>query len=158
MGAIGVARKEQMTTSLRLSIQRLDSGLPLPTYAHDGDAGLDLFSTDDVTLAPGERALIGTGIAVAIPSGYAGFVQPRSGLALRNGLTFVNSPGLIDSHYRGEIMLIAINHDTDTPVNVNRGDKIAQLVIQRVERVELDEVDTLDSTVRGEGGFGSTGV
>jgi len=95
---------------------------------------------------------------VAIPDGYAGFVQPRSGLALRNGLTFVNSPGLIDSHYRGEIMLIAINHDTETPVNVSRGDKVAQLVVQRVERVELDEVDELDPTVRGEGGFGSTGV
>jgi len=145
-------------TTLRLTIQRLDSGLPLPSYAHEGDAGLDLFSTDDVTLAPGERALVGTGIAVAIPDGYAGFVQPRSGLALRNGLTFVNSPGLIDSHYRGEIMLIAINHDTETPVNVSRGDKVAQLVVQRVERVELDEVDELDPTVRGEGGFGSTGV
>lgn len=141
-----------------LTIQRLDKGLPLPSYAHDGDAGLDLFSTDDVSLAPGRRELIGTGVAVAIPDGFAGFVQPRSGLALRHGLTFVNSPGLIDSHYRGEIMLIAINHDTESTVEIRRGDKVAQLVIQRVERVTLDEVDELDETKRGEGGFGSTGV
>jgi dUTP pyrophosphatase len=102
--------------------------------------------------------LIGTGIAVAIPQGLAGFVQPRSGLALRQGLTFVNSPGLIDSHYRGEIMLIAINLDPESTVEIRRGDKVAQLVIQRVVRVDLDEVDELDPTVRGEGGFGSTGV
>ncbi len=119
---------------------------------------MDLFSTDDVSLAPGRRELIGTGVAVAIPDGFAGFVQPRSGLALRHGLTFVNSPGLIDSHYRGEIMLIAINHDAESTVEIRRGDKVAQLVIQRVERVTLDEVDELDETVRGEGGFGSTGV
>jgi len=142
----------------RLAIQRLDKGLPLPSYAHEGDAGLDLFSTDDVSLAPGRRELIGTGISVAIPQGFAGFVQPRSGLALRHGLTFVNSPGLIDSHYRGEIMLIAINHDPESTVEIRRGDKVAQLVIQRVERVLLDEVEQLDDTVRGEGGFGSTGV
>lgn len=142
----------------RLTIQRLDKGLPLPSYAHEGDAGLDLFSTDDVSLLPGHRELIGTGIAVAIPQGFAGFVQPRSGLALRQGLTFVNSPGLIDSHYRGEIMLIAINLDPESTVEIRRGDKVAQLVIQRVVRVDLDEVDELDPTVRGEGGFGSTGV
>jgi len=141
-----------------LAIQRLDKGLPIPNYAHEGDAGLDLLSADDVSIAPGERVLVGTGIAVAIPDGFAGFVQPRSGLALRHGLSFVNSPGLIDSHYRGEIMLIAINHDLETPVEIRRGDKIAQLVIQKVERVALVEVEKLDDTVRGEGGFGSTGV
>lgn len=116
-----------------------------------------IFSAEDVTLEPGQRALISTGIAVAIPEGYAGFVQPRSGCALRQGLSLVNTPGLIDSHYRGEIKLIAINHDPSAPIEVRRGDRVAQLVIQKVERVELLEVDTLDDTVRGEGGFGSTG-
>lgn len=141
-----------------LRIKRLDSGLPLPAYAHEGDAGLDLYAAQTTQLAPGERALISTGIAVAIPDGHAGFVQPRSGLALRLGLSFVNTPGLIDSHYRGEIRLIAINLDATHPITVNRGDKIAQLVIQRVEHATLIEVDDLDETQRGEGGFGSTGV
>lgn len=143
---------------MRLEIKRLDADLPLPAYAHEGDAGLDLFASEDATIAPGHRALVGTGIAVAIPLGYAGFVQPRSGLALRHGLSLVNTPGLIDSHYRGEIKVIAINTDHATPVEIRRGDKLAQLVIQRVERCELVEVDQLDETVRGEGGFGSTGV
>ncbi|MDY0341573.1 MAG: dUTP diphosphatase, partial [Coriobacteriia bacterium] len=111
-----------------------------------------------VTLKPLQRMLIGTGIAVAIPDGHAGFVQPRSGLALRTGLTFVNTPGLIDSHYRGEIKLIAVNIDPVTPISITRGDKIAQLVIQRVERAVLTETDGLDSTERGERGFGSSGV
>lgn len=141
-----------------LRVQRLDHGLPLPTYAHDGDAGLDLHSAEDRTFAPFERGLVGTGIAVAIPEGYAGFVQPRSGLALRRGLTFVNTPGLIDSHYRGEIRLIVVNLDPTDPLPIARGEKIAQLVIQRVERVVVLEVDELDSTARGEGGFGSTGI
>lgn len=130
----------------------------MPSYAHEGDAGLDLYAAENATLAPGERALIATGIAVAIPEGYAGFVQPRSGLAVRLGLSFVNTPGLIDSHYRGEIKLIAINLDATSPLTVSRGDKVAQLVIQRVERAALIEVDDLDETRRGEGGFGSTGV
>ncbi|MBN1192541.1 MAG: dUTP diphosphatase [Coriobacteriia bacterium] len=143
---------------ITLSIKRLDPGLPLPSYAHDGDAGLDLFSAEDRTLAPLERALISTGIAVAIPEGYAGFVQPRSGLALRLGLSFVNTPGLIDSHYRGEIKLIAINLDSAEPLDIERGQKVAQLVLQRVERAVLSEVDDLDQTPRGAGGFGSTGV
>lgn len=143
---------------VRLAIRRLDEGLPLPSYAHEGDAGLDLCSADDVMIEPGRRVLIGTGVAVAIPEGYAGFVQPRSGLALRSGLGFVNSPGLIDSHYRGEIMVIAVNNDLETPISINRGDKIAQLVIQPVTRAVLEEVSELDETVRGEGGFGSTGV
>lgn len=143
---------------MRLALKRLDRGLPMPGYAHLGDAGMDLYSAEDVTLAPGHRALVPTGIAVAIPEGYAGFVQPRSGLALRQGLSLVNTPGLIDSHYRGEIKVIAINLDRETPIELRRGDKVAQLVIQRVERCETVEVEELDTTVRGEGGFGSTGV
>ena len=119
---------------------------------------MDLFAAENVTLRPFERTLVPTGIAVAIPEGYAGFIQPRSGLAIRCGLGFVNSPGLIDSHYRGEIKLVAINFDPVEPIVVKRGDKIAQLVVQRVERVHLLESDDLDETARGEGGFGSTGV
>ena len=141
-----------------LRIKRLDAGLPVPAYAHDGDAGLDLYAAENRTLQPFERALVPTGIAVAIPEGCAGFIQPRSGLAISRGLTFVNSPGLIDSHYRGEIKLIAINLDPTEPLVVVRGEKIAQLVVQRVERVHLTETEDLDETVRGEGGFGSTGV
>jgi dUTP pyrophosphatase len=139
-------------------IKRLDPGLPLPVYAHQGDAGVDLYATQDRTIAPFERALIGTGIAVAIPDGHAGFVQPRSGLALRHGLSFVNTPGLIDSRYRGEIKVIAINLDPSEPIEISRGDKIAQLVIQPVEHVTLAETDELDITERGERGFGSSGV
>lgn len=130
----------------------------MPSYAHEGDAGLDLYASEDMTLEPLQRMLIGTGIAVAIPEGHAGFIQPRSGLALRTGLTFVNTPGLIDSHYRGEIKLIAVNLDPVTAINITRGDKIAQLVIQRVERAVLRETDSLDTTERGERGFGSSGV
>lgn len=143
---------------MHLEIKRLDPDLPLPSYAHEGDAGLDLYSAEDRTLQPFERALIPTGIAVAIPEGHAGFVLPRSGLAIKRGLSVVNAPGLIDSHYRGEIKIIAINMDASTPIEIGRGEKIAQLVIQRVERVELVEVAALDETVRGEGGFGSTGI
>ena len=146
------------TSPLTVAAVRLDPDLPLPTYAHEGDAGLDLYAAEAVVLAPFERALVRTGLAIAIPAGHAGFVQPRSGLALRAGLSFVNTPGLIDSHYRGEIKLVAINLDPRTPVHIERGDKIAQLVIQKVSRVDLVEVATLDSTERGERGFGSTGV
>lgn len=141
-----------------LRIKRLDTGLPLPAYAHEGDAGMDLYAAADVTLQPFERALVPTGIAVAIPEGFAGFVQPRSGLAIKRGLSLVNAPGLIDSHYRGEIGVIAINLDATEPIHIVRGDKVAQFVIQAVERAELEEVDELDATVRGEGGFGSTGI
>jgi dUTP pyrophosphatase len=143
-----------MTT---VSIRRLDPGLPLPSYAHDGDAGLDLFSAVDLVLQPGHRALVPTGIALAIPEGCAGFVQPRSGRAFKEGLSLVNTPGLIDSHYRGEIKLIAVNLDPDSPVTIARGERVAQLVVQRVERVKLAEVDDLEATWRGESGFGSTG-
>jgi len=144
--------------AITVPIKRLDPGLPLPVYAHQGDAGVDLYATQDRTIAPFERALIGTGIAVAIPEGHAGFVQPRSGLALRHGLSFVNTPGLIDSRYRGEIKVIAINLDPSEPIEISRGDKIAQLVIQPVEHVTFAETDELDNTERGERGFGSSGV
>lgn len=147
-----------MILPVRLEILRLDPELPLPAYAHEGDAGLDLYAATSISLQPFERALVPTGIAVAIPEGHAGFVQPRSGLAARSGLSLVNTPGLIDSHYRGEIKVIAVNLDAHTPIDIARGDKIAQLVIQPVARVSLAEVDELDATVRGEGGFGSTGI
>jgi len=143
---------------MRLKIRRIDTDLPLPAYAHQGDAGLDLYAAHDARLEPFQRTLIATGIAVAIPEGYAGFVQPRSGLAVKQGLSLVNTPGLIDSHYRGEIKVIAINLDPSVPIEITRGDKIAQFVIQPVACAELVEVSELDETVRGEGGFGSTGV
>ena len=143
---------------MELHVKRLDVDLPMPAYAHEGDAGLDLRSAVDVTLQPFERTLVPTGIAVAIPEGCAGFVQPRSGLAIKAGLSLVNTPGLIDSHYRGEIKVIAINLDPAVPIEIRRGDKLAQLVIQAVERATLIEVEDLSETARGEGGFGSTGV
>ena len=138
-------------------VQRLDRDLPLPAYAREDDAGLDLYAREGVTLAPGARAAVGTGVAMALPDGYAGFVLPRSGLALRHGLSLVNTPGLIDAGYRGEIRVILINHDPATPVTLSRGDRIAQLVVQRVERVDVVEVETLPESQRGASGFGSTG-
>ncbi len=143
---------------MQLAVKRLDPGLPLPSYAHDGDAGLDLYAANDVSLEPFQRALVSTGIAVAIPDGYAGFVQPRSGLANRLGLSFVNTPGLIDAHYRGEIKIIAINLDPQQTLSLARGERIAQLVVQPVVRVSVIESADLDDTARGEGGFGSTGT
>jgi dUTP pyrophosphatase len=143
---------------LRVPVQRLDPGLPLPAYAREGDAGLDLHAADTVTLPPGARAAVGTGIAVAIPAGFAGFVVPRSGLALRHGLSLVNTPGLIDAGYRGEIRVLLVNHDLANTVTIPRGDRIAQLVIQPVETVNLVEVATLPESTRGTGGFGSTGT
>jgi dUTP pyrophosphatase len=142
---------------VRVEVQRLDPGLPMPAYAREGDAGLDLYAAETLTLAPGARAAVGTGIAVAIPPGCAGFVLPRSGLALRQGLSLVNTPGLIDAGYRGEIRVILINHDLEATASVTRGDRIAQLVIQRVEPADLVEVEKLSSTSRGADGFGSTG-
>jgi dUTP pyrophosphatase len=141
---------------LPVPVQRLDAGLPLPAYARDGDAGIDLHAAETVTLAPGARALVPTGIALAIPPGFAGLVLPRSGLALRHGVTLLNAPGLIDAGYRGEIKALLVNHG-ETAVTVQRGDRIAQLVVQRVERVTLAPADTLPATPRGAGGFGSTG-
>mgnify|MGYP001086390291 FL=1 len=143
---------------MELPIVRLDPELPLPSYAHEGDAGLDLYAAEDRVLGPLERTLIPTGIAVAIPDGHAGFVQPRSGLAVSSGLSFVNTPGLIDSRYRGEIKVVAINLDPARPLQISRGQKIAQLVIQPVVRATVIETDALDRTSRGEGGFGSTGI
>lgn len=143
---------------ISLPIKRLDPTVELPSYAYAGDAGLDLRANEDVTLAPHERRLVSTGLAVAIPEGYAGFVQPRSGLALREGLSMANTPGLVDSHYRGELKVCAVNLDDSTPIHIERGERIAQLVIQRVPVVELVEVDELDETDRGTGGFGSSGV
>lgn len=142
---------------INLQIKLLDPDLPMPRYQHAGDAGLDLPSRIDYVLEPGERALIPTGIAIAIPGGYAGFVLPRSGLASRHGIALVNSPGLVDSGYRGEMAIIMINTDKREAFHIKRGDRIAQLVIQRVEEVKLARVDELDNTSRGEGGFGSTG-
>lgn len=141
---------------LRVPIILLDPELPVPCYAHDGDAGLDLRARSNVVIAPGGRALVPTGVAVAIPLGYAGFVQPRSGLALRHGVTVLNTPGLIDAGYRDELKVILVNLDREEPFVIHRGDRIAQLVIQSVERVELVEVDVLDGDNRG-GGFGHTG-
>ena len=142
---------------IRVPIKRLDAGLPLPAYARAGDAGLDLHAARTVTLAPGARALVETGVAVAIPHGHAGFVVPRSGLALRSGLTILNGPGLIDAGYRGEIKVLLVNLDPDTPVTVSRGDRVAQLVVQAVGAVQLVEVSELPESDRGAGGFGSTG-
>ena len=141
-----------------LPIKRLDPSVELPSYAYAGDAGLDLRANEDVTLAPHERRLVSTGLAVAIPEGYAGFVQPRSGLALKVGLSMANTPGLVDSHYRGELKVCAVNLDDAQAIHIERGERIAQLVIQRVPVVTLVEVDELDETDRGAGGFGSSGV
>jgi dUTP pyrophosphatase len=138
-------------------IKRLDPGLPLPAFAHPGDAGADLFAAADVDLAPGERVLVPTGVAIALPAGYAAFVHPRSGLAARHGVTVVNAPGTVDAGYRGEIKVTLLNTDSSRPVSFRRGDRIAQLVIQRVEQVLFHEVDMLPGSARGDGGFGSTG-
>jgi len=140
-----------------VQIVRLDKDLPLPAYAHPGDAGADLYAAEDVTLKPGERAVVPTGIAIALPEGYAAFVHPRSGLATRHGVSIVNAPGTVDAGYRGEIKVTLVNHDPEEPVALRRGDRIAQLVVQRVERVAFHEVGTLPESARGAGGFGSTG-
>jgi dUTP pyrophosphatase len=140
-----------------IPIRRLDVDLPLPSYARDGDAGFDLFAAHDAHIAArGGRVLVATGIALAIPAGYAGFVQPRSGLALRNGVTVLNAPGLIDSGYRDELKVLLFNTDPETDYDIARGDRIAQLVIHRVDSARIVEVSTLDGEGRG-GGFGSTG-
>lgn len=142
---------------LRVPIRRIDPELPPPVYAHPGDAGADLVTAEDVVLEPGERATVRTGLAVALPDGYAGFVHPRSGLAARCGLTVVNAPGTVDAGYRGEVKVTLLNTDPAVPVKLTRGDRIAQLVIQRVERAVFVDVAELDDSVRGADGFGSTG-
>lgn len=148
---------KRLDAAPRLLVQQLDDGLPLPRYAHSGDAGLDLYARESVTLKPGERALVPTGVAVAIPAGHVGLVHPRSGLAARHGVTLVNAPGTIDAGYRGEIKAIVANTDADTPVVLERGARIAQLVVQRVETVRVVPVSSLPDSERGAGGFGSTG-
>jgi dUTP pyrophosphatase len=143
--------------SVEVLIQRLDLDLPIPQRAHPGDAGSDLYLTADVDVQPGQRVQVGTGVCIALPDGYAGFVHPRSGLAARHGLTIVNAPGTVDAGYRGEIKVILLNTDADHPVRLRRGDRIAQLVIQRVERPLWREVVTLPGSQRGDAGHGSTG-
>jgi dUTP pyrophosphatase len=143
---------------VRVAAVLLDPDLPLPEYAMPGDAALDLVAREHLTLPPGKRAVVPTGIALALPEGYAGFVQPRSGRALHEGLGVANTPGLIDSGYRGEIKVVVVNLDTDAPIEVRRGEKIAQLVVQKVENIQLDVTDELPPSNRGEGGFGSTGL
>lgn len=143
--------------SVSVLIKRLDEGVPLPIYAKGGDAGADLVTAIDVSLAPQERKLVPTGISIALPQGYAAFVHPRSGLAIRHGVSMVNTPGTVDAGFRGELQIILINHDPHETVNFKRGDRIAQLVIQKVERAEFIEVSELPGSGRGTGGFGSTG-
>jgi dUTP pyrophosphatase len=145
-------------SQLRVLIKRLNPSVPLPHYAKGGDAGADLVTTKDFALAPGERALIPTGISIALPDGYVALVHPRSGLAIKHGVTLVNTPGTIDAGYRGEIACILINHDAKESISFNKGDRIAQLVIQQVEKAEFIEVEELPGSGRGSGGFGSTGV
>jgi dUTP pyrophosphatase len=138
-------------------VVRLDPDLPLPAYAHPGDAGADLVTAVDVTLQPGERALVPTGVAMAVPEGYVALVHPRSGLAARHGLSIVNTPGTIDAGYRGEVKVLLVNHDRVEPIELRRGDRVAQLVFQRVEQAGFVEVEVLPESVRGVGGYGSTG-
>lgn len=147
-----------MNPPVDVLVIRLDDGVPLPIYAHPGDAGADLVTTVDLTLGPGERAMVGTGIAVAVPEGYAAFVHPRSGLAHRMGVSIVNTPGTVDAGYRGEITVVLVNHDLRSTIVFRRGDRIAQLVVQRVEHARFVEVAQLPASARGTGGYGSTGL
>ena len=144
-------------SDLDIAWQRLDRELPVPAYAHPGDAGADLMTAVDVELAPGERALVPTGVAIALPEGYVALVHPRSGLAARHGVSIVNAPGTVDAGYRGEIKVLLVNLDPREPVTLRRGDRVAQLVVQRVERARFVEVDVLPASPRGAGGYGSTG-
>jgi dUTP pyrophosphatase len=144
--------------SVRVLIRRLDPDLPMPAYAHSGDAGADLVSAEDVDIPPGGRVLVRTGVAIALPLGYVGLVHPRSGLAARQGVTLLNAPGTVDAGYRGEILVNLINHDRATVAKIARGDRVAQLVVQRVERAQFHVVDELPDSARGTGGHGSTGV
>jgi len=144
-------------SAVTVALTRVDPSVPVPSYARPHDAGVDLACTTDVLLGPGERAVVGTGVAVALPPGYAGFVHPRSGLAARAGLSVVNTPGTIDAGYRGEIQVCLINHDPREELRLRRGDRIAQLVVQRVEHVTFVEVAALPPSERGAGGYGSTG-
>ncbi|ROP32681.1 dUTP pyrophosphatase [Couchioplanes caeruleus] len=142
---------------MNIQVRLLDPGLPLPAYAHPGDAGADLYAAESVELAPGTWKCVPTGIAIALPEGYVGLVHPRSGLAARLGVTVLNAPGTVDAGYRGEILVNLINHDRERTVAISRGDRIAQLVVQRVERAVFEVVEELDGSARGTGGHGSTG-
>lgn len=142
---------------LSIALKRLDPDLPVPQRAHPGDAGVDLCSTSDVTIEPGHRTLVGTGIAIALPVGTVGLIHPRSGLAAKSGLSIVNAPGTVDAGYRGELKVCLINLDPATAIDIRRGDRIAQLVVQRVELPVFEEVESLDDTTRGTGGYGSSG-
>jgi dUTP diphosphatase len=146
-----------VTGPLEILVQQLDPELPVPSYAHPGDAGADLVSAVDAELGPGERAVLPTGLAIALPVGYAAFVHPRSGLAARHGVTLVNAPGTIDAGYRGQIQVVLLNTDRSEAIRVRRGDRIGQLVIQRVEQAVFRPVEELPESLRGSGGFGSTG-
>jgi dUTP pyrophosphatase len=152
-----VTPSDEPHDDLTIQVVRLDPDLPLPSYAHPGDAGADLLTTVDVTLAPGERAMVPTGVAIALPPGFVALVHPRSGLAARHGLSIVNTPGTVDAGYRGEIKVMLINHDPATTIELSRGDRIAQLVVQRFERARFVEVRELPDSARGTGGYGSTG-
>jgi dUTP pyrophosphatase len=143
--------------NIQVLITRLDPSIPLPKYAKGGDAGADIVSRIDVTLQPGERALVPTGISIALPDGYVALVHPRSGLAIKHGVTMVNAPGTVDAGFRGELQCIMINHDPKEPITFLKGDRIAQLVIQKVERAEFVEVEQLPGSTRADNGFGSTG-
>ncbi|NJC68376.1 dUTP diphosphatase [Planosporangium thailandense] len=149
--------QSQADVSVPVELQRLDPDLPVPAYAHPGDAGADLVAAEDVDLRPGERALVRTGIAIALPPGYVGLVHPRSGLAARLGVTVLNAPGTVDAGYRGEILVNLVNHDPESTAKIRRGDRIAQLVVQQVERAHFHVVDQLPPSRRGAEGHGSTG-
>lgn len=153
----GSASQEAGPLRVRVALRRLDPGLPAPSYAHPGDAGADLHAREDVVLEPGERALVPTGVAIALPDGWAAFTHPRSGLAHRHGVTIVNAPGTVDAGYRGELFVDLVNLDPREPFTVRRGDRIAQLVVQQVARVEFEERDSLPDSPRGETGHGASG-
>ena len=146
-----------MREPLAVQVVRLDPSLPLPQYGHPGDAGIDLYAGEDILLEPGQRQAVRTGLAVALPVGFVGLVHPRSGLALKHGIGMVNAPGTIDAGYRGEIKVLLINHDREQAVSLAKGDRIAQLLVQRVESISWEEVAQLPDSERGSGGFGSTG-
>ena len=158
IGSVHVTGPSRVPTSpVPIAVRRLDPTLPLPSYAHPGDAGADLHAATDVTLEPGERSLVPTGVALAIPDGWVGLVHPRSGLAAKHGVSIVNAPGTVDSGYRGEILVNLVNLDPRDAFTVRRGDRIAQLVVQQVARVEFHEVDSLETTPRGDTGHGASG-
>ena len=147
-----------MLIDMKVKIKRLDPSLPIPRYAHKGDAGVDLYSRIDIDITSGDRFLVPTGIKIALEDGYEAQIRPRSGLAIKNGVSIVNTPGTIDAHYRGEVGVILINHDKNNTFSVRKGDRIAQMVFKKVEIVEFVEVDEISETIRGSGGFGSTGI